>query len=88
MLHVHSQVPGLGHREPGSGILVQVRVRVPNLAPEPDNPYPKPGARDLRPEDAFHVCTFAQAVGRFALLHLGRLGEPSLPPRIPCQLVN
>jgi len=50
MLHVHFQVPGLGDRDPGSGIQVQVRVRVPNLAPEPDNPYPKPEARDLRPE--------------------------------------
>jgi hypothetical protein len=46
----HSRVPGLGDREPGSGDQVQVRVRVPNLAPEPDNPYPKPEARNLRPE--------------------------------------
>ena len=30
--------------------LIQVRVRVPNLAPEPDNPYPKPEARDLTPK--------------------------------------
>ncbi len=47
---IYFQVPGLGNREPGSGILVQVRVRVPNLAPEPDNPYPKPEAETCHPK--------------------------------------
>ena len=37
-------------------------------------PYP-----GLRPEEVSHFCTFAQAAGRFALLHIRRLGEPSLP---------
>jgi hypothetical protein len=36
-------------------------------------------ARDLRPEDSSHVCTFAQAAGRFALLHRGQHVVLSLP---------
>ena len=42
----------------------------PVPAPVPDNPNQRPEGRDLRPEDASHFCTFAQAAGRFALLHL------------------
>ena len=38
-----------------------------------------PGAATRHLKCAFHVYTFAQAVGRFAPLHLGRLGEPPLP---------
>ncbi len=51
----------------------------PGSEPVPDNPYLRPEGRDLRPEDASHVCTFAQAVGRFALLHLGQHVLPPLP---------
>ena len=42
--------------------------------------------RDLGPEDTFHFCTFAQAEGRFALLHNLLLPLPlsfCLPPPLP-----
>jgi hypothetical protein len=57
----HFQVTGLGRRVPGSGVQVRVQVQGLNFypvpAPVPDNPYQGPEGRDLRPEDASHVCT-------------------------------
>jgi hypothetical protein len=41
MLWIHFQVSGLGHRVPGSGVLV--RVQVPGLIPE-SVPVPVPAA--------------------------------------------
>jgi len=59
----------------------------PEPAPEPEILNQNPDGRDLRPESASHFCTFAQAVGRFALLHLGQHVVLSLPsiqlPRLP-----
>jgi len=40
-MRLHYQVSGLGHRVPGSGVLV--RVQVPGLIPEPV-PVPVPAA--------------------------------------------
>ncbi len=74
------QVTGLSRREPGAG--AQVRVRVQDLiipVPVPDNQHLRPEGRDLGPGNVSHVCTFAQAVGRFALLHLGQHVLPPLP---------
>ncbi|MEY3841680.1 MAG: hypothetical protein RLZZ542_790 [Pseudomonadota bacterium] len=71
--HENFQVPGLGHRVSGSG--AQVRVLVPGLIPEPV-PVPVPAAETWDPE---MFLTFAQAVGRFALLHLGQHVVLSLP---------
>jgi len=78
-------ISGLGSRPSGTGTGSAFH---PGPAPVPDNPYQIPEGRDLGPENAFrhpppenisHFCTFAQAAGRFAHLHLGRHVVPSLP---------
>ena len=56
------QVSGLGRREPGSGVHVRVQVQdlnFPAPAPVPDNPNLRPEGRDLGPEIASHICTWA-----------------------------
>ena len=79
-----SQVPGLGHQVPGSGVQHQVQVQArlfgshfctsyPAPVPEPDNPYLAPDCRDPRPETSLclsplHLCTGAPL--RFAPLHV------------------
>jgi hypothetical protein len=45
------------------------KMNRPVPAPEPEHLNQAPDGRDLRPEIASHFCTFAQAAGRFALLH-------------------
>ena len=69
------RVPGLSHRVSGSG--TQVRVLVPGLITEP---VPVPAAETCDPE---MFLTFAQSVGRFALLHLGQHVVLSLPKAKP-----
>jgi|GEM_PF-5898988 len=72
-------------RASGFGCGRQVRASDPGPAPVHLNLIPD--GRDLGPESASHFCTFAQAVGRFALLHLGQhvvplpaTRHPGLPP--------
>ena len=78
---------GLGPQVSGAGI--QVRASDPGPAPAPEHPNLIPDGRDLGPESASHFCTFAQAVGRFALLHLGQhvvLSPSQLTIRSPVSL--
>ena len=51
-------------------LVIGLGINYPAPAPVPEDLYQIPDGRDLGPESASHFCTFAQAVGRFALLHL------------------
>ena len=51
----------------------------PVPVPVTDHPNQRPEGRDLGPGNVSHVCTFAQAVGRFSLLHLGQHAVRPLP---------
>jgi len=71
--------PGTEHLNPGPD----------GRDPRPENASPPPAIRGCHPppETCIHFCTFAQAAGRFALLHLGQhvvLSHPQNSPNPNC----
>jgi hypothetical protein len=73
-----SRQSGTRYRSSGSGTGSGPEF-YPVPLPVADHPNQRPEGRDLGPGNVSHVCTFAQAVGRFALLHLGQHAVLPLP---------